>query len=106
MKDMGEEEKMSETSSVTAAERENEELCDAQVQTSFHKSFHSRGDSFREMASVHEDVDEDQDEFQWADLSEMEEEYEEYEFSFEPIEGDKLEFVNERRIWKAEMSMN
>ena len=57
------------------------------------------------MASVDEEVEEDQDDFQWADLSECEEEYEEFEFSFEPVEGDKLEFVNERRIYKAEMSM-
>ena len=50
---------------------------------------------------MHEDVEEDQDEFQWADISEseMNEEYEEFEFSFQPVEGEKLEFVNERRIW-------
>ena len=34
------------------------------------------------MANVDEEVEEDQDDFQWADLSEMEEEYEEFEFSF------------------------
>ena len=30
----------------------------------------------------------------------------EMEFNVEPIEGDKLELKNERRIYKAEMSQN
>lgn len=32
--------------------------------------------------------------------------YEEDEFVFKPVEGDSLEFYNERRVWAAEMSVN
>jgi len=42
----------------------------------------------------------------FVELSDMEEVFEEEEFSFQPYEGDKLEFHHERRIYKAEMSMN
>ena len=48
----------------------------------------------------------DEDEFAWSELSVAEEEYEEDEFHFQPVEGDKLELYNERRVWQAEMSVN
>ena len=45
-------------------------------------------------------------EMHWAELSEIEEVYEEDEFRFEPKTGDCMEQYNERRVYQAEMSMN
>ena len=36
---------------------------------------------------------------QWAQLSEIEEEYEEDEFKFVPVTGDCLESYNEKRVY-------
>ena len=45
-------------------------------------------------------------EVKWAELSEIEEEFEEEEFRFEPVVGDCLEQYNEKRVYQAEMSLN
>ena len=52
-----------------------------------------------------EEEEGDQDE-EWLDLSMVEEMMDEVEFNIEPEEGEKLELKNEKRIYKAEMSLN
>ena len=53
-----------------------------------------------------EEQEEEEVDLGFVELSDMEEVFEEEEFSFQPYEGDKLEFHHERRIYKAEMSSN
>ena len=59
------------------------------------------------MISVREvEETEEEEEEVWMDLTEMSQVFEEHEFSFEPVDGDKIEFHNERKIYQAEMSLN
>ena len=59
------------------------------------------------MISVREvEETEEEEEEVWMDLTEMSQVFEEHEFSFAPVDGDKIEFHNERKIYKAEMSLN
>ena len=62
------------------------------------------------MTNENEEIEETKDaslnEMHWAELSEIEEVYEEDEFRFEPKTGDCLEQYNERRVYQAEMSSN
>jgi len=72
--------------------------CDVSIQ-----AMTQRSEIIEEPEPVEETKDEEE---KWLDLTEIEPMYEEIEFTCEPVEGDKLELYNERRVYKAEMSQN
>lgn len=81
------------------------EVCDVIVQTELDLQ------SFREPVPV-TDVDETAEEsdgvIDWAkiDPNDIMETFEENEFDYPPVDGEKLEVKNERKIYQAEMSKN
>lgn len=69
------------------------QVCDQDVETSF------------ELAIAEEtDVKEAKVDWSNVDPTDIMETFEENEFDFPPMDGEKLEFKNERKIWQAEMS--
>ena len=75
--------------------------CDQEVQTILKGRVHDQSDNEKIVVVevIEEETKDDEDEFAWSELSVAEEEYEEDEFHFRPVEGDKLELYNERRVW-------